>query len=194
MIRNGLQELYARHHGFVWRVCWRYVQNRADADDLAHDVLVKAARGWTRFTGECAVTSWLYRVAVNHCCDHLRKNRLHADARERAGLVPGAGTWPCGAVVSGEGAGGAGDDARDVAAEVLEALRGTLQGPERHIVYLRFDVGLPQQGIARITGLPRAVVRRRLARILHRAALLFHDSVPTLPPCGAGGSRLHIRS
>ncbi|HLU70486.1 MAG TPA: sigma-70 family RNA polymerase sigma factor [Fibrobacteria bacterium] len=182
MMRESLRELYARHHGYVWRVCWRYVQNSADADDLAHDVLLKAARGWTRFTGECAVTSWLYRVAVNHCCDHLRRRRLHEDAREACRLGPCAGEWSVHLAGPPEASG-----PEAAAAEVLATLRGLYEGPERHLVYLRFDRGLPQQGIARITGWPRAVIRRRLGRIVAQAASLLHAEEKKIPhPCRGG--------
>lgn len=178
MMRQGLRELYARHHGFVWRVCWRYVQNSADADDLAHDVLVKAARGWSRFTGECAVTSWLYRIAVNHCCDHLRRRRVHDAAREHSAFdlldaCAGADARSSGC---GPGVTPFPHDAPDaIAAKILATLRTLCEGPERHIVYLRFEVGLPQHGIARVLGLPRAAVRRRLDRIVERASLLWRS-------------------
>src|SRR5690606_37038163 len=151
MVRESLQDLYVRHHAFVRRLCGRYVQNPADADDLAHDVLVKAAQAWRRFGGGCAVTSWLYRVTVNHCRDHVRRRH----ARERALAHPAfSEAWrgreddrACGP-----------DEGDAVATAVLGALREELHGAERHIVYLRFDVGLPQHGIVRITGLPRAAV------------------------------------
>ena len=45
MFRERLRDLYAHHHGFVRQACWRYVQNDEDADDLAHEVLLKAAHG-----------------------------------------------------------------------------------------------------------------------------------------------------
>lgn len=191
MMREGLRELYARHHEFVWRVCWRYVQNSADADDLTHEVFVKAARGWRRFAGECAVTSWLYRVATNHCCDHVRKRHFQHEARERGAVDPCAGEWSFRAADPE----GAADGGRDAAASaVLERLRHVLQGAERHIVYLRFDVGLPQHGISRITGLPRAAVRRRLARIVNRAALLFDDHARNSPSRRGDRGRVELRS
>jgi CRP-like cAMP-binding protein len=56
---------------------------------------------------------------------------------------------------------------------VLEQLRGASGSHDRHIAYLRFDVGMKQNGIARITGLTRAGVARRLARIRARATRLW---------------------
>lgn len=174
-MRERLRELYARHHGFVRRVCWRYVQNPADADDLAQEILVKAALGLNGFSAECAISSWLYRVAVNHCRDSVRKRNA-----QKGALAKGAVTRDPFEACIGEWSSWHSDwaykrpDTRETtAAQVLETLRKDLAGAERHILYLRFDIGMRQQGIARVTGLPRAAVRRRLARIEERAAMLY---------------------
>jgi RNA polymerase sigma factor (sigma-70 family) len=169
MIRERLRDLYARHHGFVWRTCWRYVQNRADADDLAQDVLVKAARSWNTFRGECAETTWLHQIAVNLCRTQLRTRRAR-QGRLLQLSRPG-GEWPY--LLPDPDCPPLDDEDGSVAVRVLHSLRGLADGVTRQLVHLSFDRGMPQRGIARATGMPRTTVRRQLARIHNRAYDLF---------------------
>src|SRR5690606_735489 len=61
----------------VLRACRRYVQNPADAEDLAQEVLLKAAQAWPGFASRCARTTWLHQVARNHCVNHHRASRRY---------------------------------------------------------------------------------------------------------------------
>ena len=54
----------------------RMLQNHAEAEDVTQDALMrlwKIAPDWRQ--GEAQITTWLYRVVVNLCTDHLRKRR-----------------------------------------------------------------------------------------------------------------------
>jgi RNA polymerase sigma factor (sigma-70 family) len=176
MFRECLRDLYACHHGFVRQACWRYVQNDEDADDLAHEVLIKAAHATPRFEGGCTTTTWLYRVAVNHCRDSVRRGRRRQAAHERFAVEPDqrmrtlGGTSPA---WEDRESGWCGEADRPWVARLLEELRAAFDGPERHIAYLSFEVGLPQTVIARTIGLPRRSIARRLARIREHACGLY---------------------
>jgi|GEM_PF-5998945 len=198
MMRECLRNLYLRHHRFVWRLCWHYLQNSADADDLAHDVLLKAARGYASFRHDCTETTWLHRITVNQCQSHFRRRLTRR--RALGGLLRQCrlrGEWPCapcgGARSYGcEGpeaiglAGHAGlDEPRLVAARVLEVLQASGYGHLGQIARLRFYQGLPQRGIAQRTGLPRPVVRRSVNRIIGRAGDLFRTFAEEGPPLRA---------
>ncbi len=157
-----LHELFLRHHAFVRQVCLRYVQNPEEADDLAQEALLKAARGWDRFTGECRPATWLYRVAANHCIDYLRRRRrqvaLALAYTEDLDLVR-------------EEFDGGAEDFTCPAREVREALEEDLDPVDRHVLYLRFDLGLTQEGIGEVWGVSRTMAGKRLARIERKAPL-----------------------
>src|SRR5438105_3403482 len=67
--------LVERHQRNVYRVCYRFVGNHADASDLAQEVFLRAFRALQRFKGESSVGTWLYRIAVN-----VSLNRVSAKA------------------------------------------------------------------------------------------------------------------
>ncbi len=67
-------ELVRRHQARVRGLCAAVLREAADADDAAQDVFVKAHRSLRDFQGDARFSTWLYRVAVNHCID-LRRRR-----------------------------------------------------------------------------------------------------------------------
>ena len=59
----------------VWRVCWHYTGNREAAEDCGQEAMVRIWRSLESYRGECALESWVYRIAANCCMDWLRKKK-----------------------------------------------------------------------------------------------------------------------
>ena len=70
----AFDELMTRHERSVYRLCFRFVKNRDDAMDLTQDVFIKAFENLAAFRGDARFKTWIYRVAVNHCINYLKKN------------------------------------------------------------------------------------------------------------------------
>lgn len=75
-MREGDKDAYAplvrRHQDRIFRLCFSMLGSAAEADDAAQDVFVKAYHALAKFKGNSAFTTWLHRIAVNHCKDLLR--------------------------------------------------------------------------------------------------------------------------
>lgn len=67
------QELFRRYQSVVWRVCYSYMRNRQDAEDLTQDVFLKVYRNLNQFEGRSSFKTWLYRVAINTCQNEIRR-------------------------------------------------------------------------------------------------------------------------
>ena len=65
--------LLERHYGLVYRVAYRFLGSAADAEDVAQDIALSLATRIRQFRGDSRFTTWLYRVAVNACRDHARR-------------------------------------------------------------------------------------------------------------------------
>src|SRR6188474_2535262 len=63
--REAFDVIVERHRRTVYQVCYRFVNNHEDASDLAQDAFVRAWRGLKNFKGQSALSTWLYRIAVN---------------------------------------------------------------------------------------------------------------------------------
>ncbi len=53
----------------------KMVVNHDDANDLLQNVFIKAWNNLHNFRGEAKLTTWLYKIAVNECINHLKKER-----------------------------------------------------------------------------------------------------------------------
>src|SRR6516162_1118210 len=70
----AFDEIMIRYERQIYRVCYRFVENRDDALDLAQDVFIKAFEHHPTFRRESTLKTWLYRIAINHCLNHVKKH------------------------------------------------------------------------------------------------------------------------
>jgi RNA polymerase sigma-70 factor (ECF subfamily) len=70
---QAFTELVTRHERRVYSVCLRILGDREEAADATQDTLLTVVRKLESFRGDAAFTTWLHRVAVNVCYDHLRR-------------------------------------------------------------------------------------------------------------------------
>lgn len=71
---SAFDELMIRYERQIYRVCYRFVDNREDAMDLTQEVFIKAFEHLTSFRQESSLKTWLYRIAINHCINHVKKH------------------------------------------------------------------------------------------------------------------------
>lgn len=69
------EALVQRHQRFVIANCRVITRSPNDAEDLAQEVFVKAFFALRRFEGRSQFRTWLQRIKVNHCLNHLRSTR-----------------------------------------------------------------------------------------------------------------------
>lgn len=67
--------LIERYKGKVFSLAYGFTRDRTAADDLAQEVFIKAYFSLPKFKARSEFGTWLYRIAVNHAKDYLRKNR-----------------------------------------------------------------------------------------------------------------------
>jgi RNA polymerase sigma-70 factor (ECF subfamily) len=70
----AFDEIMVRYERQIYRICYRFVENREDALDLAQDVFIKAFEHLATFRRESSLKTWLYRIAMNHCINHVKKH------------------------------------------------------------------------------------------------------------------------
>jgi RNA polymerase sigma-70 factor, ECF subfamily len=74
--RQAFDTLVKRHLQRVYSLSRGMLNKKPDAEDVAQDVFTRVwiyAPRWR--AGEAAFTTWLHRITMNCCYDHLRKRR-----------------------------------------------------------------------------------------------------------------------
>jgi len=154
-------ELLARYRNAIYGLCYRMTRRSEDARDLAQEVFIKVFSLLDRYDESYAFSSWIFRIATNHCIDHLRRNRLKflsldgytdAEGDEIEMQIPHKGPQPDRVLMNRE------------AMERLEEVVDDLPPHYRAIILLRHDQELAYEEIAQILDLPLGTVKARIHR------------------------------
>lgn len=76
------EEWVRQNHLPVYRLALSILDDPADADDIAQEVLLAALNGLRSFRGDSSVRTWLYTVTVNACRGRMRKQRTRQRLQE----------------------------------------------------------------------------------------------------------------
>ncbi|CUS88615.1 RNA polymerase sigma-70 factor, ECF subfamily [Candidatus Kryptobacter tengchongensis] len=69
-------ELMNRYKKKVETIVNRIVRNKSETDDLVQEIFTKAFTSISSFKSEFSFSTWLYKIATNHCIDFVRKRKI----------------------------------------------------------------------------------------------------------------------
>jgi RNA polymerase sigma-70 factor (ECF subfamily) len=75
----SLEELYAHHRNFTYRVALRVMRNADDAEDVVQNVFLRMMKNGKRLDADCSATAYLRRAATNAAIDLIRKRNHRAE-------------------------------------------------------------------------------------------------------------------
>jgi RNA polymerase sigma-70 factor (ECF subfamily) len=149
--------LVAEHQGFVYNLAWRTLGDLHEAENIAQEAFVRAWLALPRFRQQAQFRTWLYRIVINLCYNHLPRLRRDLAALSEAELI--AAGVPDEALAD-LAAGVEADERRHFLHRQIEAL------PEsyRLLITLRYQHELSYEEIAHVTSLPLGTVKTGLFR------------------------------
>lgn len=162
--------LVERHQDRLVRLCERFLGRREDALDAAQEVFLKAFRNAGRVRPRGRFYTWLYRVAVNHCLNQLRRRRVVRFFSLERGVRPEDGEAaasfdPPSPVADAQ----AGLLARERWRHTRRAIDALPAGQRAVLLLARFE-GMSQREIAATLGISEGAVESRLSRAMRRLA------------------------
>ena len=166
---RAFSELVARHRDLIYNLCRRTVGVAEEAEDLTQEIFIRLLDKVGLWRGEAKFTTWLYRLALNHCRDHLRRRRPETVVADDAlaDFMPGPESRA---------------ETGDLRERVQQALM-SLPVDWRAVVFLRDIEGLSYSEIAAILEIELGTVKSRLARArLALARILAPLREQTGPP------------
>lgn len=159
-----LHRLVTEHSDAIFRLALSVVRDRALAEDIAQETLVKAWLALPNFRGESSLRGWVLRIAHNTAVSTLRRRRaVVVDPHE----LPEEAESSDRSVESRVMQGAAMD-------EFVEAL-DLLDDLSRSVVVLREIDGLSYEEIAEILEIPMPTVKTRLLRARRRLGNTLRD-------------------
>src|ERR1044072_6641712 len=85
---EAFEEIYHQHHKRVYSLCYRMLQNTADAEDLTQQVFIQLFRKLHTFRGDSSFTTWLHRLTVNQVLMHFRRRMVKTEKTTEDGSTP----------------------------------------------------------------------------------------------------------
>ena len=77
--RAAFEELVRQYDQAVLRLALNLMRSEQDAQDVYQEAFLKAYRNVGNFRFECSFYTWIYRIVVNLCLDHLRKRQVRKE-------------------------------------------------------------------------------------------------------------------
>jgi len=69
------RQIVRRYQGPIFAYIYRWMRNRADAEDLAQDVFIKMFNALHTYSRTSSFRAWLYRIARNRTIDFIRRKK-----------------------------------------------------------------------------------------------------------------------
>ncbi len=87
--RDAFRSLVQKYERRIYGIVVGMIRDREEAWDLTQEVFVKVFRHLGSFEGNSSLYTWMYRITVNLCIDHIRKRKEasleYDDARRHVG-------------------------------------------------------------------------------------------------------------
>jgi RNA polymerase sigma-70 factor (ECF subfamily) len=158
--RDAFAELVQRYQNRLYNFIYRTLQNKEEAEDAVQEVFIKVFHAIRNYRPESSFTTWLFRIASNHCIDRFRRRKhstvsltVNAPEGEESTLeIPDTTNNP---------------ELLFFNAELQEALRSAIDSlpPKyRMVILLRHQQNLSYQEISEITGLPEGTIKAQIFR------------------------------
>jgi len=167
----AFNEVVGLYQTRVYNLVYRMLGNREEARDVAQEVFITVFKAIHLFRGESKFSTWLYRIATNHCKNRLKYLGRRAvfpkttlDELSEREQLESASMSTSGTIERPDRL----IEGREVEKLLQEALE-ELDEDHRLLIVLRDVQNLSYQEIAEITQLAEGTVKSRLHRA--RAAL-----------------------
>lgn len=170
---HAFNELVLAYEAQVYRLVWRMLGNREEAEDMTQEVFVQVFRSIESFRGDSKISTWIYRIAMNltrnrakylsrrHQKNHSELDGVESNHSQAQGRTAGETRRPDWDAM--------GNEAERI---VLECL-AEMEEEFREILILRDVELLSYEEVGSITGLGPGTVKSRL----HRARSLLKSLV-----------------
>lgn len=88
---RAFTQLIRKYQQAVFSTIYRFTGDYDCVEDLAQEIFIKVWRNAAKFKGKSKFSTWLYRIAVNHCLNYNSKHKIDPmslDELVKQGRIP----------------------------------------------------------------------------------------------------------
>ena len=164
--KKGNQKAYAKLLGYykdsLFFMMNRMVSNTDDAEDLTIEAIGKAFKLIDNYTPKFAFSTWLFKIATNHCIDFIRKQNKYKilsidenfnnEQKDRINIIKSQSLDPEEKMIQGQ------------KGKLLKNIISELNPDYQDIIRLKYYEGLSYIEISETLNIPLGTVKARLYR------------------------------
>jgi RNA polymerase sigma-70 factor (ECF subfamily) len=174
---KAFREIVERYRDTIYNLTYRMLGNREEAEDVSQEVFITVFKSIESFRGDSKFSTWMYRIAVNHCKNRIKylsrrhdRDQSEYDEEVEGDQAAGAATAPTPIPRPDKQLEGVELE------QIMQRCIAALDEEHRLVVVLRDVEDLSYEEICAITSLPVGTVKSRLhrARLALKKMMLEH--------------------
>jgi len=158
---QAYKKLMDRYRDSIYYMLLKMIKNKNDAEDLTIESLGKAFKNIDKYSHDFAFSTWLYKIAFNHCIDFIRKKKIVTTSIE---LTNEKGETYIRPIIDN----GLSPEAAYIKAQKAQILRETITTLKPHyqkLVNLRYYKEFSYIEISKELNIPIGTVKAQLFRV-----------------------------
>ena len=158
----AFQRLTVKYRLRVYNHCRRILSDNDESEDLTQEVFIKVLRNIRNFQPIYSFYTWVYRITVNCCIDHLRKSRRRPPETSQSSNFPEGAQNKQEWEIPDDRYNPEDRFDQNIFRETLGQAMGQLSEKSRPIIILKDFEGLSYLEIGSVLGLSLGTVKSRL--------------------------------
>jgi len=165
--QNAFGELYDRYCSRVYNKCISFTKSKTEAEDLTHDIFLKAFLKLSSFKQNSSFYTWLYSITYNACIDYSRK--LSSDNHDIV-MAPDEVDQERANTYREESE----EDLLQMKVEYLKKVLAALESQDKMILLMKYQDDMSINEIQEVFGVGESATKMRLLRARERALTIYN--------------------
>lgn len=165
--QRAFGELYDRYSHRVYNKCISFTKSKSEAEDLTHDIFLKAFLKLSTFNQKSSFYTWLYSITYHTCIDYTRKK-----SSDRQSIVLSVEEIEEQRVKAFHS--GSEDDLLQMKVEYLKKVLETLEPDDKIILLMKYQDDMSISEIQEVFDIGESAAKMRLLRARERAVAIYN--------------------
>ncbi len=157
---RAFEHLVHKYYSKIYALTYNMTGNNTDAEDVTQEVFIKAHKNLGRFKGRSSFYTWIYRIAINHTINHLKRRNRHCQY-SLDDVDSGIERDPAFLELTSESEPFRNADLSEIQKKLNESIQ-QLSDKHKAVVVMHDVEGIPHEKIAKIMNCSTGTVRSRL--------------------------------